>query len=264
MQGVRGLKGLDGRDGEPGQQGEQGPQGPPGIGIPPVAPTILSSGKSLDVEKGRHWPSDGAMPDIRLPPVGDWLSIRWREPFEPYSAVSILVPVHEITALTPTFHRAPVRTTHSGALQIAGLNFAGETVRVYAGLTREGLLLLTSSHPLYDLIDLEVGRLTKAPQVAGSPANVTIQPADAGNYEITTNGFFASEANSPKIRIPEEPVRSSCRAGPPDAAGSRSWLLLQLDFNTGTVTDGLHIIDGQQLRTLPPASSVRSTLPRAL
>ena len=76
-----------------------------------------------------------------------------------------------------------------------------------------------------------------ATQVAESAADIAIQPVDAGNYEITTGGFFASEANSPKIKIPDE-----------------RWLLVQLEFRTGTITDSLHIIDGERLRSLPPAS----------
>ena len=233
LQGERGLRGVPGRDGLDGPPGPQGEQGPPGM--PAFAPTILSSGRTLDVEQAYYWPSDGAMPDIRLPPPGDWLLIRWKQ-FDGETVSARLVPAQDIFALSPSSHRG-----HSSildkSLEIAEVQTFGGVVRVYAGWTYEGLLLLTSSSKHYDLIDLEVSRLTMATQVATSAADIAIQPAGEGNYEITYGGTFASEANSPKIKIPEE-----------------RWLLIQLDFRTGTITDSLHIIDGERLRSLPPAS----------
>ena len=174
------------------------------------------------------------MPDIRLPASGEWISIRWQEPFDDNSVVSRLVPVDDILALTWTVHGAMASWHNS--LQIAEVPYVGGGVEIYVGWTLEGLLLLTSSSEHYDFPSLEVGRLTPLATMPSSSADVVIQEADAGNYEITTPSFFASEANSPRIKIPDE-----------------RWLLVQMDFRSGTITDSLHIIDGEQLRSLEPS-----------
>ena len=208
--------------------------------MPPVAPVILMEGRSLDVEQGRVWPSDSAMPDIKLPLIGDWLSIRWRESYPVNSIVSVILPVQDLWDLTAMSYRG-FAGRESSSLEIARRTTVYGPVVVFAGRTGTGLLLLTTSDELYDLFDLEVGRLTAAPLVAEHAANVAFQAVDAGAYLSSGQGFFASEANSPKIKIPQE-----------------RWLLVQLNFGFGlrsySISNSLHVVDGFQLRSLEPAS----------
>ncbi len=196
--GVEGPLGPKGPEGPPGPIGEKGSPGPPA-----VIPQILSKGHTIYVEEGGIFPTDGAMPDIRLPASGEWLSIRWREPYTENSVVSRLVPVDDILALTPTHYGSSATLSRGSgyALEIAQAQYSGDPVAVYVGWTHDGLLLLTSSDRGYNLTDLEVGRLSATPTVAPSSADLAIQAVDAGNYEVTSPGFFASEANSPKIKI---------------------------------------------------------------